>query len=127
MSYLYSDAEHLEGQPVVHDGRGNYFGECVSLVKKYTHAPLTSEWREGVRARGNPSLRKGTAIATFVGGRYPTNSSHHAALYLSQDETGIYVIEQDRSLHAIRKRKILFKGSGGHHLVNDGDAYSVIE
>lgn len=86
MSYVYQEAEQLEGLPNVDDGAGNYLGQCVSMVKKFAHAPATSQWREGVRVRGNYLLRPGTAIATFINGHYPSYATgNHAALYCGQD------------------------------------------
>lgn len=44
---------------------------------------------------GNKSLSPGTAIATFVNGRYPNRPhGNHAAFYLGQDAGGIYVVDQ---------------------------------
>lgn len=129
MTYIYQDAEQLENLPVVDDGAGNYPGQCVSLVKKYSNAPPTSQWREGARVRGNQMLRTGTAIATFINGRYPSYKiGNHAAFYCGQDASGIWVIEQSSRLQKIQKRKIRFKGNkGGNDPANDGDAYSIIE
>jgi hypothetical protein len=52
----------------------------------------------------------------------------HAALYLSQDRGGIWVIEQYRNIKEglISKRYIPFRGGKGSPS-NDGDTYSVIE
>jgi len=129
MSYLYTDAELLDGNARVDDGAGNYPGQCVSLIKKFTHAPPTSQWKEGARVRGNLALRAGTAIATFINGRYPSFATgNHAAFYVGQDASGIWVIDQSTTRQTIEKRKIRFKGNmGGNERVNDGDAYSVIE
>lgn len=129
MSYIYPDAETLVGNERVDDGVGNFPGQCVSLVKKYTHAPPTSQWKKGGQVKGNYALRVGTAIATFIDGRYPSYATgNHAAFYCGQDASGIWVVDQSSRLQKIRKRKILFKGNiGGNQRVNDGDAYSVIE
>ena len=124
MSYSYTKAESLEGNRLVDDGKGNYPGECVSLVKKYSGAPQTSKWKMGKTVRGN-KIPKGTAIATFFDGKHYNG---HAAFYLQQDNDGITVIEQYVGLKKIQKRKIRFKGkSNEKEGVNDGDSYSVIE
>lgn len=129
MAYIYPDAEKLVGNERVDDGAGNFPGQCVSLVKKFTHAVPTSQWKEGARVKGNYALRIGTAIATFINGRYPSYATgNHAAFYCGQDASGIWVVDQSSQFQKIRKRKIFFKGNvGGIRRVNDGDAYSVIE
>jgi len=106
-------------------------GECVALVEHCAKLGRSKTWKEGALVRGNLALREGTAIATFVGGRYPdTPHGDHAALYLSQDATGIWVVDQYRSSNGIRKRHLRFKGrtaNGFRDPSNNGDAFSVIE
>jgi hypothetical protein len=47
---------------------------------------------------GDLTIQKGTAIATFVNGKYPNNShDNHAAFYISQDAGGIWVVDQWKS------------------------------
>ncbi len=124
MSYIYSNAESLEGKRTVDDGKGNHLGECVSLVKKFSGAPQTSKWKMGKTVRGN-KIPKGTAIATFFNGQ---SYNGHAAFYLQQDNDGITVIEQYVGLRKVQKRKIRFRGKiNEKEGVNDGDSYSVIE
>jgi hypothetical protein len=105
-------------------------GECVALVQEWAGAPSTGLWRQGDRVKGNHNIAKGTAIATFIDGAYPSNSSgNHAAIYLGQDGHGIRVIDQwtnARGPHKPQERTIRFKGGQGS-LSDDGDAYSVIE
>jgi hypothetical protein len=102
-------------------------GECVDYVKAACGAPATSAWREGAHVRGNLSIREGTAIATFQGGRYMnyTDGRSHAAVYVRQTNEGLVVWDQwhDQSVH---ERVIRFKGGAGTPN-NDGDAFSVIE
>lgn len=91
MPYVAGDPERWAGGPQVGSG------ECVALVQQATGAPLTSEWRRGTLVQGNLTLVPGTAIATFgpddrYGSR--TDGSSHAAIYLGQDEGGIYIIDQ---------------------------------
>jgi hypothetical protein len=107
-------------------------GSCASLVQHYTRVGPTANWKEGEVVKGN-SIKKGTAIATFVNGVYP-NKKHdnHAALYVSQDATGIWVVDQWEGLPKPHKRKLSFKGktadgSGWEDPSNNGDALSVIE
>ncbi|XLZ68827.1 BPSL0067 family protein [Massilia sp. SR12] len=129
MSYVYSNAHNLDKQEKV----GTF--ECVALVQHFANAPITSAWRKGDQVMGNKSLSPGTAIATFVNGRYP-NLPHgnHAAFYLGQDAGGIYVVDQWRDMQnkpTISKRFIRSKGkskSGGYiEPSNNADAFSVIE
>ncbi len=126
MSYVYADAESLASLPTVGTK------QCVALIKKYADAPATSLWKEGAAVKGNLQLKKGTAIATFVGGKYPNQSSgNHAAFYLSQDVAGLWVIDQWSTSRTIQKRRLAFKGKNkdGTFITpsNNGDAFSVIE
>lgn len=101
--------------------------ECVALVKHLAPevGPAWS-WREGpmIRAPGDPPLERGTAIATFISGRYPNNSrGNHAAVFLeygTQDgRQGIWVLDQWRKNGVPNRR---FKPFGGH-----AEGYSVIK
>ena len=66
MTYMYADAKTVVGKPLVDDGKGNYKGECVSLVKKYVPTlPQTSKWKMGGAVRGK-KVAEGTVIATFL-------------------------------------------------------------
>jgi hypothetical protein len=95
--------------------------ECTS-----PRAPSTNLWTEGYSVRGE-TLDKGTAIATFVDGRYLNNSTgNHAAIYDGQSDAGIWVYDQWVSQGQVKRRFIRFKGGHGSPS-NDGDAFSVIE
>ncbi len=123
MPYRYADAAKLAGDKWV----GSH--ECVALVQHFAKAPTTMHWKEGEKVRGAKSLRPGTAIATFSSGKYGNRrTGNHAALYLSQNDHGIWVIEQFRNIKdgQIAKRYIPFRDGEGS-ASNDGDAYSVIE
>ncbi|WP_402720359.1 BPSL0067 family protein [Janthinobacterium rivuli] len=75
MSYAYSKVTDLEKTFLV----GNH--QCVALVRHYTGAPATSAWKQGEAVLGNRLLRKGTAIATFINGKYANHQQgNHAAL-----------------------------------------------
>jgi len=126
MPYIYEEAEKLEGQPSVGTK------QCVALVKQYAKTPSSSFWREGAAVKGNARIRRGTAIATFSSGTYANGSSgNHAAIYLSQDATGIMVIDQWSASGTIRLRRLPFRGQDkdGRYITpsNNGDAFSVIE
>jgi hypothetical protein len=101
-------------------------GQCVDYVKKYAGAPVTSVWKQGTKVRGDMTLQKGTAIATFnTLGRYPNMpKGNHAAIYAGQDAIGIWVYDQWTG-KSVGKRQIRFKGGVGSPS-DDGDAYSVI-
>lgn len=74
-------------------------GQCVTLVKKLTGAPASSLWHEGDKISdllgSGKNIPRGTAIATFVGGRYPNHShGNHAAIFIRQVPNGIEVFDQ---------------------------------
>lgn len=89
--FIYAKYEKLDGAALVSTH------QCASLIQYYTKAPLAKFWRKGVEVRGNADkIVAGTAIATFnLEGRY-SNQQHdnHAAFYVSQSATGIWVIDQ---------------------------------
>lgn len=106
-------------------------GQCVRLVQTWCSVPAPAHsWKPGAKVKGNVSLRAGTAIATFIDGKYP-NLSHgnHAAIYLSQSVHGIVVLDQwtgkDGLQRGIRKRVIRFSGFGSPS--DDGEQFYVIE
>jgi len=109
--------------------------QCVALVQHYAKAPLTSMWKEGKIVKGNFSITKGTAIATFVNGKYPNyGSGQHAALFISQDAAGIWVMDQwkgDPNKPKVSKRHIRSKEKGTNGTFidpsNNADAFSIIE
>jgi len=68
-------------------------GHCVSLIKRCTQAPLTAQWRPGNKVIDS-NILPGTVIATFKNGRYPNVSGHHAAIFIKQDKSGIWVWDQ---------------------------------
>lgn len=108
-------------------------GSCASLVQHYTRVGKTSNWKEGEAVRDNTTIKKGTAIATFVDGVYPNHAhGNHAALYVSQDATGIKVVDQWEGEPGPHFRVLSFKGksadgAGWEDPSNNGDAFSIIE
>ncbi|WP_312515869.1 BPSL0067 family protein [Massilia sp.] len=126
MSEVYTGVGSLEGLPK----EGN--GECVTLVKNHTAVGWTGNWRQGEQVVGNNNLARGTAIATFVDGRYPNHShGNHAAFYMGQVSDGIYVMDQWRSKPKIGKRLLRRLGKDAHGRFispsNNADAFFVIE
>lgn len=118
---------YVAASPEAYDGQVVGSGQCVAFVQKASGAPVTASWRQGSKVRGNAFVTRGTAIATFdTGGKYPNKpSGNHAAIYLSQDATGIWVYDQ-WSGQPVHKRRIRFKGGVGSPS-NDADVYSVVE
>lgn len=110
MPYVYPNAEALDKTALV----GSH--QCVALVQHYAKAPHTAHWRAGKPAKGDMSIPVGTAIATFVDGKYPNlGTGNHAALYLGQAAGGIIVIDQwkgDKKKPTVSKRYIRAKGKG---------------
>lgn len=126
MAHVHEKATELVGQKLARDG------ECVALVKIYASVGPTAISRPEKKARGDQSLRVGTVIATFENDRYPSRPhGNHAAFYLGQDVRGIHVVEQWRSLKAIQRRGIPFKGKdkNGRYIdpSNNADAFSVVK
>jgi hypothetical protein len=113
-------------------------GQCVVFVKVAAGAPETSAWMEGTKIKkGDPPLPKGTAIATFVNGKYPNHQhGNHAAIYIGQNNEGIQVYDQwaktDKktgavTYHPVTLRTIHFHVIPGHSLSDNGNAFSVIK
>lgn len=128
MSYVYREAIHLVGKKVI----GN--GQCVELVKKYVNVGTTVGWKEGAAVVGNTALHEGTAIATFVNGRYLSRPhGNHAAFFVREALGGIYVIDQWKSKDKkeIGQRFLKSKGKNADGSYrdpsNNADAFSVIE
>jgi hypothetical protein len=130
MAYICTNPESYLGKTV---GDGN----CVAFVQVAAKAPQTSTWKPaGLIKKGDAPLPRGTAIATFVDGKYPNHQhGNHAAIYIGQDEQGIQVYDQwkreDKDTHKItyqpvHLRTIRFHVLKGHSLSNDGNAFSVI-
>jgi hypothetical protein len=128
--YVYANVDSLVTTP---PKKNVGSGQCVALIEAFTNVPRPAKdfWKAGAAVRGNAALAKGTAIATFTAGRYPSNAAgNHAAFYLSQDPTGIWVVDQYASSNGIHKRHLRFKGKSASGFVdpsNNGDAFSVIE
>lgn len=104
-------------EPINFIGHSIGNGQCVDFVRACSEIPSTQFWRPGhalysgrndARPLTPNSLQYGTIIATFEGDRYPNTSGHHAAMYVSHDEDGIWVYDQFRkksvSLRHIRVR-----------------------
>ena len=119
MSYVADNPDQWDGKPSVGSG------ECVALVEKATGAPLARSWSKGKAVKGDLSIPKGTAIATFnAQGRYSSMpTGNHAAIYLGQNALGLQVIDQ-WSGQPPHKRTIYFNHKGAS---NDGKGFCVVE
>lgn len=135
--YRYPKASSLEGSKPVRDG------ECVALVQHYAHVPRTTQWRAGAQVLDAPiGLMPGTAIATFVNGRYPQvgKGTRHAGFFLHYGPfgsdgkpKGIWIMEQFTypPTRTVQARYIGRKGKNSDGSwsspSNNADAFFVIE
>lgn len=129
MPYIYTDVDALDDTALV----GSH--HCVALVQEYANAPATSFWKEGKAVKGNLLIAKGTAIATFVDGKYKSaKHGNHAAFFISKDAGGMWIMDQwkgDPHKPKVSKRYIINKGQRKDGTYNDpsnnADAFSIIE
>ncbi len=114
MPFIHPNPDALDGTDLVGSK------ECVALLQHTMGVPNTQLWHQGEAVYGNPNIKKGTAIATFVNGHYPRQGegSKHAAIYLSQDLGAIYVIDQWAKRGKVGARPIRVKS-----LNKDGSYY----
>lgn len=109
------------------NAKGN--AECVEFIKQTLGGPATAGWREGNKiTKDDLTILRGTAIATFVDSKYSHlgASNQHAAIYLSQDDVGIWVLDQFKKQGSVDKRNIKWVPTWPGKS-NDGNAFSVIE
>ena len=125
-----ADGPYVAARPEAFEGRVVGAGYCVDFVKAAAGVPRTAAWREGTKIHGNPHIARGTAIATFESdGSYTSETGNHAAIYLYQDDRGIWVYDQWRG-QSVHKRLIRFEGGSGAKRgskSNDGKRFAVIE
>jgi hypothetical protein len=107
-------------------------GQCVALVRALTGAPNHQLWREGAKLadaiRQTNGIAKGTAIATFINGGYPSLSTgNHAAIFVSAaaDFSSVVVFDQwvGQPPHL---RTLMFNRPGAQSIVNRAEAFSAI-
>ena len=104
--------------------------ECVAFVQAVIPGiPSTIGWKAGkALTQGERLIAAGTAIATFVDGKYPgPGKDKHAAIYLGQDSLGIQVLDQWASQGKVLKRTIRWVVAAGAKIQNDATKYAVIE
>ena len=96
---------------------------------------MTALWKEGESVNEVKLLTKGTVIATFVDGKYESNSTgNHAAFFVKSGQGGIWIMDQwanDKTKPKVSMRFIRSKGKTpkGAYVdpSNNADAYSVVE
>lgn len=115
---------------VIPPADARYGVQCVGLVKAFSSAPRTAEWRRGPAVRDCfPGLEPGTAIATFIGDIYPSlPRGNHACFFIEflDDNAGFNVLEQHfgKNPNAIQVRPVQYGAAGD--LTMNGSNYSVI-
>lgn len=131
MPHVYRLVDTLRGHALIGEG------DCVDLIKRYApglmHVPTTA-WRAGARVV-DVNLPRGTAIATFVDGRYPRlKTGNHAAFYLGTAGAGFYAMDQwahDPDNKPTVSSRIIHPGLTRHgarlDLSNSAQAFYVIE
>ncbi len=129
MPHIYKDARKLEGTEKIGDK------ECVTLVKNFTRLGWTGSWHEGAKVVGTKNIAEGTAIATFVNGKWPgLKHGNHSGFYLGQTSDGIYMIDQWPNMATKRRvsKRFLYrlgKDKNGNYInpTENADAFSIIE
>lgn len=116
---------YREKPPESEQGAPSFSGQCVSFPCKVcpTLPVGTRNWTKGKRVKGDTTIARGTAIATFDdNGRF----NGHAAIYENQTATAINCVDQwvSGKGKAIGARLLTF-GGRGHS--NDGDGFYVID
>ena len=107
--------------------------ECVAFLQaNIAGIGPTTGWIEGDKIKklidGEAGAKAGTAIATFVSGKYPgPGKKKHAAVYLGQNSDGIQVLDQWASQGKVLPRTIRWKVTAATTIQNDGNKYSIIE
>ena len=71
-------------------------GQCVALAQASSDVGYTSTWSPGAQVEGETDIAVGTVIATFGSDGTYTNTygQSHTAIYLGQNNSGIYVEDQ---------------------------------
>ena len=126
----FAGQTHLAENPQAFVGRVVANGQCVKFVQAAPPQRSNRRMAAGrAGARNKESIPPGTAIATFeADGTYTSKTGNHAAIYISQDETGIRVYDQWLG-QPVHERVIRFKGgrgAGSGNKSNDGKAYRVV-
>lgn len=123
--WVIKDFEKLEGEWV-----GS--GQCPGIVQHHGRVPKAEFWFEGPKVRGRDAIPYGTAVATFVNGRY-ANAKHgnHVAIYIRQHPIeGVLVFDQWTHENPDKRKPAGLRwmpfGDGVTDRSNDGAALSII-
>jgi hypothetical protein len=109
---------------------GNGRTECVELIKGLLNAPRTAFWRAGRKVNELFDLKPGTAIATFVSGKYPQSGgpgTRHAAIFVRRSDAGIYVIDQFARSMGVKERFIPWHHPRDNRPSNNASRYYTIQ
>ena len=102
MPYIFAGVDSYKGKPLIGTGT------CVDLIKELVpglKGQSTTTWKAGGNVmevfKAGKTIPRGTAIATFENGRYPqrcavgyAGSCHHAAILLSVQAGGVWIMVQ---------------------------------
>lgn len=137
MPFIYKEVADLDKDPPL-PMVGN--GGCVDLSKYYVpglKGVPSSAWRAGANVLASANqVARGTAIATFVNGKYPgRDHGNHAAIVLRVMKSGIWVVDQWKEKGGISARLIRIPPPRQHynsdgtfrHPSDNALAFSVIE
>lgn len=126
-SLVQTKTEHvLENPESYNDGKHSYVNsegnaECVEFVKQTMGSGSATQWEPGRAITADMAIAKGTAIATFVNGKY----SGHAAVVIEVNKSGIVVLDQWNRKPIVSQRTIYFDDK--RSLVNNGNNYSTVK
>lgn len=129
---VYEGLLPTEGVEVAYPSFANSAGrtECVELIKGLLDAPSTRQWQEGRKLKPHAKdIQPGTAIATFVNGRYPQTrrrGNKHAAIFLRATEQGIYVLDQFVHQQRAQERFIPWHNPRDRRAANNASTYSTV-
>jgi len=105
--------------------------QCVSLPRAVTpDLPRASEWESGPRVTyGDPSVKPGTALATFgPDGKYGSDGPHHAVVFEGWEteggRNGMKVVEQADGMNA--REKFIPFGVPSNRAIYQAERYSPI-
>lgn len=132
--FIASRVDLLDGELVKKND--NNRAECVTLTRYVEldgngKVPPSWTWRPGASVLGNNNIRWGTAIATFINGRFPgtRETGQHSGFFLemSLDGQGFKILEQFPGLRTIQIRELRSQGNcTNQNRVNNANCFSVI-
>jgi hypothetical protein len=105
-------------------------GQCEAFVQQVSSVPHPAMWCQGAKVKSASFIAPGTVIAIFdADGKYRGRAtrSAHAAIFLSRNVTGIWVLDQCASPAAqpVQKRLIRYM-SGVGTKSGDGDQFCIV-